>query len=297
MNKKSSTDQGVIFAYLALFGGMLSIGFSAIFVRWAEAPGTVTSFYRMAIATLVMTFPFIKEIKSENSSLPRLEIRLAVLGGIFFAADLSFWATGIVLSGATNPTLMANTAPLWVGLGSMVFFGERLRLNFWMGLFITLIGASFVLGQDIQKAANFGLGTFLGLLAAIFYGGYFLFTQRGRKLLSSLSYFWIASASSSVVLFVVNLLLNQPFTGYSKYTYFNFLSLGLIVQVVGWLAINYAQGYLPASIVSPTLLGQPVLTAIFSVPLLGESFTIWHIIGGIIVLLGVYIVHRSRRLR
>jgi drug/metabolite transporter (DMT)-like permease len=251
----------------------------------------------MAIATLIMAFPFIREIKGQNSVLPRAEIKLAVLGGIFFAADLSFWATGIVLSGATNPTLMANTAPLWVGLGAMLFFGERLKLKFWIGLLITLIGASFVLGQDIQKAANFGLGTFLGLLAAIFYGGYFLFTQRGRKLLSSLSYFWIASASSSVMLFIVNLLLDQPLVGYSTYTYINFLSLGLIVQAVGWLAINYAQGYLPASIVSPTLLGQPVLTAVFSVPLLGESFTIWHIIGGIIVLVGVYIVHRSRGLR
>jgi len=35
-----------------------------------------------------------------------------VLGGLFFMADLALWATGVVMSGATNPTLLANTAPL-----------------------------------------------------------------------------------------------------------------------------------------------------------------------------------------
>jgi drug/metabolite transporter (DMT)-like permease len=59
------------------------------------------------------------------------------------------------------------------------------------------------------------------------------------------------------------------------------------------MTINYAQGYLPASIVSPTLLGQPVVTAIVAAILLGEQFTTWQIVGGILVLLGVYLVHRS----
>lgn len=39
------------------------------------------------------------------------------------------------------------------------------------------------------------------------------------------------------------------------------------------MAIHYALGYLPASLVSPTLLGQPVLTAIFAIPLSGGGLT------------------------
>jgi drug/metabolite transporter (DMT)-like permease len=59
--------------------------------------------------------------------------------------------------------------------------------------------------------------------------------------------------------------------------------------------INYALGYLPASIVSPTLLGQPVVTAILAGPLLGEDLSAWQILGGLAVLIGVYLVHHSRR--
>jgi drug/metabolite transporter (DMT)-like permease len=70
--------------------------------------------------------------------------------------------------------------------------------------------------------------------------------------------------------------------------------MGLIVQIIGQLAINYALGYLPASLVAPTMLGQPVLTAVLAGPLLHEYLSGTQVVGGIAVLLGVYIVHRSR---
>ncbi len=280
-------------AYLALGCGIVSISFSAIFVRWAGAPGTVTSFYRMAIAALVLAWPFYQGVK-DRDNLPRLGVRTAVLGGLFFAGDLALWSTGVVMSGATNPTLLANTAPVWVGLGALIFFQERLGARFWMGLMVAMGGAVLILGLDALRAATVGLGTLLGLMAAIFYGGYFLITQSGRKSLNSLTYTWLTTLSASLALLVLSLVLGHSLTGYSAFSYLNFLALGVMVQVFGWLAINYTQGYLPASIVAPTMLAQPVVTALLAVLLLGERLSFWQILGGATVLIGVYIVHRSR---
>ena len=283
----------ILRSYLALGVGVLSLGFSAIFVRWAGAPGVVTSFYRMAIAVVVMAWPFFRRARS-GGGLPRRGLLIAVLGGLFFAADLALWATGVMLSGATNPTLLANTAPLWVGLGAIVFFHERLSLGFWVGLLIAMAGAVLILGLDSLRDISLGVGTLAGLLAGIFYGGYILITQWGRESLDSLTYFWPAAASSAASLLVVCLALRQPLTGYSTLTYLNFVMLSLISQVVGYLVINYALGHLPASIVSPALLGQPVVTAILAGPLLGEDLSAWQVTGGVAVLVGVFIVHRSR---
>ncbi len=77
-------------------------------------------------------------------------------------------------------------------------------------------------------------------------------------------------------------------------TWLNFLAQGLMIQAAGWFLISYAQGYLPASLVSPTLLGQPVLTAILAGPILGERLRRGDLIGGAAVLLGIFIVHRAR---
>jgi drug/metabolite transporter (DMT)-like permease len=280
--------------YLTLGVGVLALSASAILVRSANAPGTVTSFYRMAVAVVLLAGPFYQRVKATRN-LPRSGLYAAVLGGLFLAGDLALWTTGVVLSGATNPTLLANTAPLWVGLGARVFFRERLNRAFWIGLLFAIAGAVAILGLDSLRAASFGLGTLLGLSAAVFYGSYFLITQRGRESLDSLTYFWPAAASSTLALFALNLAFRQPLIGYSTSTYLNFVAQGLVVQVLGYLAMNYALGYLPASLVAPTMLGQPVMTAILAGPLLGEALSLWQLLGGTAVLIGVYTVHRSRQ--
>ena len=281
-------------AYLALGVGALTLGFSAIFVRMADAPGVVSAFYRMSIASLIMVWPFLLSVKRKRK-ISKKGVWLAIGAGVFFAADIAAWMTGVVLSGATNPTLLANTAPLWVGLRAMLFFREKLNLAFWVGLGLAFAGAIMILGLDLARSETFGLGSLYGLLSGFFYGIYFLFIQRTRENLDSLSSFWVAGFTSAVLLLALTLVLGQPLSGYSPFTYSTFLGMGIVTQVIGYLAITYSLGHLPALIVAPTLLVQPVLTALFAGPLLGEVITSAQIAGGAVVLVGVLLVHRSRR--
>lgn len=282
--------------YLALTLGIVILGFSAILTRWANAPGSVVSFYRMAIGTAVLTIPFASRFKL-SKPLPRRGLWLAIGAGIFFALDLAAWATGITYAGATIPTLLGNTAPLWVGLGAWLLFRENLKPAFWLGLGLAMLGALVVLGLDFNNGFDFNKGAMLGLLGSLFYGAYMLTAQRSRDVLDTLSFFWIAALSSTITLFFLCLLINAPLLGYPTSTYINFLLLGVLVQAAGWMAINYSQGYLPASVVSPTLLSQPVLTAILAGPLLGEQFTTIEWLGGVAVVAGIVIVHRSRQIK
>lgn len=293
LDRQTCLSQSRAPAYLALAGGLVALGFSAVFVRLAEVPGSVAGFYRMFIGLLFLTIPFANSRRAK----PRptwIAVRIALLGGLFFAIDLIFWATGVVLSGATNPTLMSNTAPLWVGLGTLLLFKEKLPAGFWWGLAIAMMGAVLVLGLDALKSFDLGLGTLYGLIAGIFYGGYFLVTQRGRRVLDAISYFWYSVLGATVVLFFINLALGNPLIGYSRGSYLALIGLGVVSQGLGWLAINYAQGHLSATVVSPTLLGQPVLTGLIAGPVLGEVLEPLQIAGGLAVLVGVYLVHRSR---
>ena len=189
---------------------------------------------------------------------------------------------------------MANTAPIWVGLGALLIFKERLNPKFWGGLALAIVGAGLILGLDSLKAEAIGTGTFYGIVAGFFYSIFFLFAQPARKHLDSLRFFWISTTASAVVLLTAVGILNQPLIGYSLQTNLLFLAMGVISQAVGWLLVNYAQGYLPASIVSPTLLGQPVVTALLAGPLLKETLGGWEIAGGVSVLVGIYLVHISR---
>lgn len=280
-------------AYIVLALSLIGMGFSGIFVSLAGAPGAVSAFYRMVVPVVVLALPYARGVRQHQSKPNRHEVLIALLAGLFFAGDLFFWNSGILISGATNPTLMGNTAPIWVGIGAMIFFHERPGRLFWVGLLVALGGAAVILGADALN--DVGLGTFFGILSGMFYGGYFLVVQRSRQKLNTLTSFWLSAVGSAAALALVARLLGQPLTGYSTMTYVYMIALGLVVQVGGQMGISYALGYLPASIVSPTLLMQPVLTGLLAIPILGQPLTFVQIVGGAAVLVGIFIVHRSRR--
>jgi drug/metabolite transporter (DMT)-like permease len=96
-----------------------------------------------------------------------------------------------------------------------------------------------------------------------------------------------------VFLFPMSLLLGVRLTGYSHQTWLALVGLGLVSQLGGWLAISYALGHLSVAPVSVGLLGQAMVTALLSMPLLGEYLSMNQVIGGTLVLAGIYLVNRK----
>ncbi|MGE5138136.1 MAG: DMT family transporter [Rudaea sp.] len=282
----------IFIPYLALVLGVIGLGFSAIFVKWANAPGTVSGFYRMAIAAAVMAVPFAARARREQPAPGRYYL-IAAFGGLFFAGDLALWNTAVLMSSATTSTFLGNTSPLWVALGALLLFKQKLGRLFWAGLLLTMIGASVMVGSDFLTHPLLGLGDLLAAAAGFCYGSFYLAAERARQKLSTMTAWWVSAAASTVVLLIASLLLRQPLLGYSATTYWNLVLLALVTQVGGYLAINYALGHLPASIVSPTMVGQPIVTAILAVALLAESLGAAQFFGGALVLIGILVVHRS----
>jgi drug/metabolite transporter (DMT)-like permease len=135
----------------------------------------------------------------------------------------------------------------------------------------------------------------MSILAGFFYAMFFLVAERARERLSAFVAWWVSSLASTLSLFILCLAFGDAFFGYPLQTYLAVAALALVTQVMGYLSVNYALGHLPSSVVSPTLLGQPVITAILAVPLLGQVPTPFHVLGGLLVLMGIVVVHRSKQ--
>jgi drug/metabolite transporter (DMT)-like permease len=209
--------------------------------------------------------------------------------------DLALWQTAILLTSAATSTLLANNAPLWVGLGAMVFFHERLSGRYWLGLVIALTGMALIVGGGLSDL-RFNTGDLLSIAASMIYAGYMLVTQRARVTTDTVTFNTLTMLVATLILLPLNLGLGQSLSGFSTSTWLALLGLGLIPQFTGWLAINYALGHLPAARVSVILLGQPLVTALLGVLMLGETLTTAEILGGACVLGGIYLVtQRSRR--
>lgn len=265
---------------------------TAMLVRWANAPATITAFYRLLFASLILgPVYFLRSHK--HGKLQPADLLFPMLGGLFTALDFTFWNSAVLFTTASNATLLGNTAPVWVALVTILIFKKKLPRRFWFGLTLALVGAAIVLGNDFYSHPKLGMGDMMAITAGIFYAGYLLSTQKARETLDPLSYMTFMVISACFFTFIINLVLKQSFMGYSIQSWLVFLALAIISQILGYISVSYSLGHLPASVVSPTMIGQPILTTLLAIPLLGEIPHLNQALGGLIALVGIYFVHSS----
>jgi drug/metabolite transporter (DMT)-like permease len=192
---------------------------------------------------------------------------------------------------ATEATIIGNTTPLFVGLGTWLVFKRRPGRAFWIGLSLALTGAVTVMAGNVGRNASGDLrGDLLALTAALFFAGYLLTTEHVREELDTLTFSTIAIVGSVLTLLAVCVVVEAPLGGFTARTWAALLGLGLVTQLGAYFALVYALGHLPATITSVGILAQVPLTALLAAPLLGERLSGPLLAGGSLVVAGIYIV-------
>ena len=274
-----------VWSYLALLGGILCIAWSAIFVRWTDMPGPASAFYRLLIPAIVLlpTWFFDRGAKRIDAK----SLAIIAVGGLFFALDLAFYNTSILLTSAANATILGNNTPIFVGLLTWLLFRRPPSLMYWMGLALAIGGSLVIVRGDLLRHMKLGSGDAMALTASACFAVYLIATERVRATASTIGFLRLAILSSTVFLFAINLALGISLAIPRGHSWAALLGLGLVSQLGGYLALTYAMGHLPATVTSVSLLSQVPLTAILAAFLLGEPLSGAQIMGGALVLAGV----------
>ena len=287
-------------AYAALVVAVAGITWSAIFVRWAGVPGTASAFYRVLIAGAILVPWWLLRGRGDSTSARRrFSTRhglVAAAGGVFFALDLALWNSSVLRTQAAVASVLGNNTPFFVGMMSWLVFHRRPRASFWIGLGLALAGCLMIIGADLRRGGG-GAGNLTGdvmaLVASVFFAAYLVTTERIRPKMDTLTFSTLAIAGSIATLFVLCLALRIPLSGYPPRAWLAIAGLGIISQLVAYFALVYALGHLPATITSVGLLAQVPSTALLAMLLLGEPLTALQLLGGAIVLAGIYVVNRG----
>jgi drug/metabolite transporter (DMT)-like permease len=283
--------------YVTLSLGILFLSFSPLFTHWADAPGIVTSFYRMLISVTVL-IPFYAKIfpphdESGEARLVWHHILIAVLAGAFSGIDHALWGTALKETSVANATLLNYISPLWVSLIAIFILKEKYKATYWLGLVLVLSGSVSILNIfNTNLTFNFR-GEGFAMISSFFYAGYFLLTQKGRTYLSTLQQLFISLFSCCLTLGIIIVILQLPIMGYSQTTYLIFILSAILSQLLGYFSLTHSLGKIPASIVSPSLTLQPVITALLAIPFANQSLTVYQITGGLLVLVGILTINKS----
>jgi drug/metabolite transporter (DMT)-like permease len=81
--------------------------------------------------------------------------------------------------------------------------------------------------------------------------------------------------------------------GFSPVAYGWLLALGLVPQLIGHSTLNWALGWLSATYVAIVTLAEPIGSGILAFIVLDESPTWVTLVGGILILGGIYVASRA----
>jgi drug/metabolite transporter (DMT)-like permease len=257
---------------LAALAGALCIAFSGIFYLWADVTPSTGTVFRALFGLPLLAAVALAE-RRRYGPLPRRAVRLALVAGVFFAGDLTFWHHAIEYVGAGLATVLGNLQVLVVGVVAWLVFGERPSRSTLVAVPIVLAGVVLISG--VIGAGAYGsdpaLGVLLGVATALCYSGYLLTIRLGgRDARRPAGPVAIATVATAAVAAVVGLVVGDLDPTPPLESLFWLAILGLTSQSLGYLFISISLPRLPAVVTSLILLVQPVITVGLSMVLLDE---------------------------
>jgi len=280
-------------AYFALIVGIFAISTSAILIRWSSSEPLVIGSYRQTFATFLFLPFLIKDRFKEVVSLKFKDIIELVVIGLILGAHFGFWISSVKATSVAASVLLGTCHIVYVSIIGWLVFGESLNKKGILGTLLALSGIIILFGGDLlQDPGNFQ-GNLLAFVSGILAGLYYLGGRKHRKKISLPTYAFIVYLSSAVAMWIIVLIKGLEYQKISNSEFQLFFLMALVPTLLGHTMQNWALAFLPAYVISITLLVEPIGSGILAWLIFDEIPSLGVLVGGIIVLYGVYIVASS----
>jgi drug/metabolite transporter (DMT)-like permease len=287
---------------LGLLISIIAVSFASIFILSCSAPPLSIAFYRLFFTTLLLV-PFLlmrKKTREELCSLPRTTLLIMIAIGIILAAHFSFWITSLTMTSVASSVILVTAHPMLVAPVSFFVLKEKLSLVNALGIAISLGGVGvLVIGN--YGFASFGLdtieGNILAMLGGLAAGLYILGGRHLRKTVSTVTYAFVVYAVGTITLLFICIALSAPVSNLALTDYGIILLMAAVSGILGHTLYNWSLGYIRASVMSVALLGEPIGSSLlaYAVPWINQRPSLYTIIGGAIILAGIYLTARSMK--
>ena len=270
--------------------GILGISLSSIFVKYSAAPSAVTAAYRLVWTVLLMS-PVVfgrGEVRAELGHVSRKNLLLSILSGVFLAVHFVLWFESLHHTSVASSTTIVCTEVIWVALGFCLFLKGKLSVKAVATTGFTFLGSMLIAFADSASGGAHLYGDILSLLAAVAVAAYTLLGREVRKTVSTTVYTYVVYVSCASVLLVTCFAQGQSLTGYGISAVIVGLLLAVFSTILGHSIFSWCLKYFTPSFVSASKLLEPVVAAVLAGFLFGEIPTLLQLLGGAMILGGVY---------
>jgi len=309
MTTRNTTETAPLRGYVIGLVGTAIWSASAVFISYLttrfDMPPLVLAFWRDILVTCTLAGA-LTLFARRLLHLGRQHLPFFVLYGFVLAVFNSLWTVSVDLNGAAVATVLIYISPAFTALIGWHWFDERLTASKITAIVLSLIGCVFASGANDPAAWRLNAaGIAIGLGTGLTFTFYSLI---GRASSAKGINPWTATLYSFAVGSTFLLFLQRPATLF-------WLSRPLAQGPGGWrkallgwgtmvlLAIGPTLGgyglytvsltYLPASTANLIITLEPAMTAALAFLFLGERLTLPQLLGGALILVGVFVLRLS----
>lgn len=292
-----------------LFFGALTFGFNGVIAKLVLGTGMsawrLTEIRCLGAFTVFLLYVLSKGAKSLRTTKAELPSLLA-FGFIGIAAVQVFYFVAIARLHVSIALIIEFTAPIWIALWLRFVKKKHVSQLMWLGLSLGFLGLMLV--AQVWKGLTLnGIGVIAAFVDALALAGYFLIGEKlGKKKSSEVMMVWglgIASIFFAIILpwwkFPFSLLtekvdLSGRFAGTFTPGWVLVLCVIIFGTVVPYFCVVTGLKGLSASKASVIGMLEPIFAGIFAWWWLDESFNLIQLIGGFVVLVGIYFADRAK---
>lgn len=291
---------------------VVAVSTSAILIRWSGAPSVVKAFYRVLFTTAAIA-PFALRDRGRFRRMSRRDLGFAVVSGVALAIHFASFFESLEWTTVAASVTLITTQPMFVGVGAAVLLDERFSVGMAAGILVAMAGAAVMSVGPLVAEALWGGGDVVAVVSTAFagsttrlYGNALalggaalgaVYTLAGRSLRQRLSLFvytFIVYGVCAVALGSFAVGTGASLSGYARREWVLFVAMALVPGLVGHTVINWALKYVRSTVVSVSLLGEPVASTFFAFVLLDEVPEVVTVLGAAVVLFGIVITNRAR---
>ncbi len=296
-------------AELFLFLGAITFAFSGVVAKLVLGAGLsagrlteirCTGAFSIMLLVVLLRKP--SELKTKRSELPSL----VAFGFIGIAAVQIFYFIAIAKLHVSVALIIEFTAPIWIALWLRFVKKKHVSNLMWLGLSLGFSGLMMV--AQVWKGLTLnGIGVIAAFIDAFALAGYFLIGEKIGKVKSSdVMMVWglgIATLIFTIALpwwqypfhiFSQKIDLSGRFAGHLVPGWVLILWVIVMGTVLPYFCVITGLKGLDASKSSVIGMLEPILAGIFAWWWINESFSAIQLVGGFVVLVGIYFADRAK---
>jgi drug/metabolite transporter (DMT)-like permease len=281
--------------YLGIALAVVSVSTAAIFISWSTSPFITIALYRLALASLIIAPFALLDPRKGLWSLTRADV-VAMMGiGAVLATHFALWIGSLKIEGVSvsvaSSVILVTSHPLLVGLLSHFVLRERVGAWTAVGIGLGFGGVVVIAIADSSMRSASLVGDLLAFLGGVAAGLYLLGGRRFRRRIPLLAYAFVVYVSATAVLFLLTLGLQESLVpvGHLRTELLLFLALAVIPQIGGHTLYNWSLRWVPAPVVSLSLVGEPIGSSLLAWILLSQVPGIAVGVGAVLALTGIYL--------